>query len=154
MKVMGENGVGSILKTLLQICFIGGIAILILLPIVFIISGESLGPLIYVLYPNGIAMLVITKQFIGLFNLLKESNPFCDNTVKRLKTAGIAAGVMAILFFIQALYETFLVKASLIFCIGIGFMSVLFLGVAIALYILSELFRQATEYKTENDLTI
>jgi len=33
-------------------------------------------------------------------------------------------------------------------------MTILFLGVAIALYILAELFRQATEYKSENDLTI
>ena len=34
------------------------------------------------------------------------------------------------------------------------FITGLFLGVSIALYILSELFRQATDYKQENDLTI
>ncbi len=61
---------------------------------------------------------------------------------------------MAILFVIQTIYEFFLVKANIVFCIGLGFLVVLFFGVSIALYILSELFRQANEYKSENDLTI
>ncbi len=34
------------------------------------------------------------------------------------------------------------------------FLFILFLGVAIALYILSELFREASKYKKENELTI
>lgn len=154
MKVTGENGLGSILKMILQICFIGGIMFLVLLPILLFIIKEHIGAFGYVLYPNGIAMLIIIKQFIGLFDSLKENKPFSNNTVKRLKTAGISALVMAILFIIQTIYEFFLAKADIVFCLGLGFLVVLFFGVAIALYILSELFRQATEYKTENDLTI
>ena len=34
------------------------------------------------------------------------------------------------------------------------FLSLLFLGVSISLYILAELFKKATIYKEENDLTI
>ena len=36
----------------------------------------------------------------------------------------------------------------------LAFLVVLYVGVSIALYILSELFKQATEYKEENELTI
>ncbi len=154
MNVMGEKGIGSILKIILQVCFWGGIAFLILLPIILLIIGEHIGAFVYVLYPNGIAMLVIVKQFIGLFDSLKENKPFSNNTVKRLKNASIASLVMAILFFIQTIYEFFLAKANIVFCLGLGFLIVLFFGVAIALYILSELFRQANKYKSENDLTI
>ena len=35
-----------------------------------------------------------------------------------------------------------------------AFLSLLFFGVAIALYILKELLYQATKYKEENDLTV
>lgn len=154
MKVIGKNGLGSILKTILQISFVGGIMFLVLLPICLIIIKENMGAFAYVLYPNGIAMLVIAKQFIGLFDSLKENKPFSINTVKRLKNASIASVVMAILFIIQTFYEFFLAKADIVLCLGLGFLVILFFGVAIALYILSELFRQATEYKTENDLTI
>ncbi len=155
MQVTGEKGIGSILKVILQVCFWGGIAILILIPIILLVMGEHIGgAFIYVLCPNGIAMLVIVKQFIGLFDSLKENKPFSNNTVKRLKKASIASLVMAILFVIQTIYEFFLVKANIVFCIGLGFLVVLFFGVSIALYILSELFRQANEYKSENDLTI
>ncbi len=99
-------------------------------------------------------MLVIVKQFIGLFDSLKENKPFCNNTVTRLKVAGVAALVISILFIFQTIYEIFLAKAELVFGFILGFMFILFFGVAIALYILSELFRQATDYKNENDLTI
>ena len=48
-----------------------------------------------------------------------------------------------------------LVKSEdIILILGLAFLSVLFFGVAIALYILSELFKQAYKYKEENDLTI
>ena len=38
--------------------------------------------------------------------------------------------------------------------VALTFMSILFFAVGIALYILSELFKEATTYKEENDLTI
>lgn len=122
MKIVGKNGLGNIIKIILQICFWGGIAFLIILPIIL----KSISIFEIMLYLNGITMLVIVKQFIELFDSLKIEKPFCNNTVKRMNIASIAAGIMTILF----------------------------LGVAIALYILAELFRQATEYKSENDLTI
>ncbi len=150
MKIVGKNGLGNILKIILQICFWGGIVFLILLLIIL----KNISIFEIMLYLNGITMLVIVKQFIGLFDSLKIEKPFCENTVKRMNTASIASGIMTVLFLIETIYKLVLGNSDIkINCI-LSFMTILFLGVAIALYILAELFRQATEYKSENDLTI
>ena len=150
MKIVGKNGLGNIIKIILQICFWAGIAFLIILPIIL----KSISIFEIMLYLNGITMLVIVKQFIELFNSLKIEKPFCENTVKKMNTASIASVIMTVLFFIETIYKFVLDNSDIkINCILV-FMTILFLGVAIALYILAELFRQAMEYKSENDLTI
>lgn len=155
MKITGEKGLGRILKVFLQSCFYGGIALLIIWPIQLKIFGLRPNAITWVIYPNGIALLAIVYQFIGLFNSLKENNPFCMENVKRIKYAGIASLVETILWIIDLSYQIILVKSIEPFFIAVLlFLIILFLGVSIALYILSELFKQATEYKTENELTI
>ena len=155
MKIMGEQGIGSILKVFLQVCFYSGIVILIGLPFVLNKMGFSLGASMYVIYPNGIVLLAITHQFIKLFNSLRLNNPFCEDNVKTLNTAGIICFTGAIFWLIDFLYEIILAKSEdIVFNATLLFLCILFLGVAIALYILSELFKQATKYKNENDLTI
>lgn len=71
MKILGENGIGKFLKVFLQICFWGGIVLLIALPLIAQIAKVHLNASIYVIYPNGIVLLVIVKQFIGQFDSLK-----------------------------------------------------------------------------------
>lgn len=150
MKIVGKNGLGNIIKIILQICFWGGIAFLIILPIIL----KSISIFEIMLYLNGITMLVIVKQFIELFDSLKIEKPFCNGTVERMNIASIATGIMTGLFLIETIYKFASNNSDIkINCILV-FMTILFLGVAIALYILAELFRQATEYKSENDLTI
>ena len=80
MKIVGKNGLGNIIKIILQICFWVGIAFLIILPIIL----KSISIFEIMLYLNGITMLVIVKQFIELFDSLKIEKPFCNNTVKRM----------------------------------------------------------------------
>ena len=155
MKITGENGIGKILKIFLQVCFYCGIIILVGLPFLLNKLGCNLGASMYVIYPNGIVMLAIGYKFIQLFNSLKNNNPFCEDNIKIQKSAAKLSIVESILWLLDFLYSVFLVKyEDLIIVLGLAFLSVLFLGVAIALYILSELFKQAYEYKEENDLTI
>ena len=60
-----------------------------------------------------------------------------------------------IIKFNMLLYMIFLAKSDDIFVLLVMvFMIILFTGVSIAFYILSELIKQATEYKNENDMTI
>lgn len=155
MKITGENGIGKILKIFLQLCFYCGIIILVGLPFLLNKLGCNLGASMYVIYPNGIVLLMITHKFINLFNSLRLNNPFCEENVKILKTTGIISLIGSLLWLIDFLYEIILVHSEdIVFNCTLLFLCILFLGVSIALYILSELFRQATEYKKENDLTI
>ena len=155
MEVLGEKGIGKILKIFLKVCFWGGIAVLIILPFLLQMVGLRFNASAFVIYPNGIALLVIVRQFIGQFDSLKNKNPFCMENVKRLKISGIASLVETVLWTIDLLYTIFLAKgADVVIVLGLAFMIILFAGVAIAFYILAELIKQATEYKEENELTI
>lgn len=155
MRIIGEKGIGKFLKVFLQICFWAGIVILISLPFTLKLFGYNLGASMLVIYPNGIVLLIITHNFIKLFNSLRLNNPFCSENVKILKTTGIVSLIGSILWLINFLYEIILAKSSdIIFNSTLIFLSILFLGVSIALYIIAELMKQATEYKQENELTI
>lgn len=155
MKVTGEKGIGNILKNVLQIGFWAGIIILIALPIALHFLGLNFGASAFVIYPNGIVLLVIMHKFIELFDSLKKSKPFCKENVKILKTAGIVSGVGSAIWLIDLLYEIILAKnLDIVVIVMLAFLTILFLGVSIALYILSELFKEANMYKTENELTI
>ena len=155
MEILGEKGIGKFLKIFLQICFWGGIAVLIVLPFMLQMVGLKLNATAFVIYPNGIALLVIVRQFIGQFDSLKNKKPFCIENVKRLKTSGIASLVETALWTIDLLYTVFLAKgADVIIVLVLAFLIILFAGVSIAFYILAELIKQATEYKEENELTI
>lgn len=155
MKITGEQGIGKILKVFLQVCFYSGIIILVGLPFILNKLGFNLGASMYVIYPNGIVLLMITHKFINLFNSLRLSTPFCEENVKLLKVTGIISLIGSVLWLIDFLYEIILVHSEdIVFNCTLLFLCILFLGVSIALYILSELFKQATEYKKENELTI
>ena len=155
MEIFGEKGIGKFLKVLLQVCFWGGIAVLIVLPFLLQLVGLKLNAPAFVIYPNGIALLVIVRQFIGQFDSLKNKKPFCIENVKRLKTSGIASLVETALWTIDLLYTIFLAKgADVMIVLVLAFLIILFAGVSIAFYILAELIKQATEYKEENELTI
>ena len=155
MKITGEQGIGKIIKIFLQICFYMGIILLIALPFILNTVGFNLGASMYVIYPNGIILLIITYNFIKLFDRLRINNPFCEENVRILKTTGIVSIIGSVLWLIDFLYEIVLAKSTdIIFISTLLFLCILFFGVSIALYILSELFKQATEYKKENELTI
>lgn len=155
MKITGENGLGNQLKRFLQVCFWGGILFLVALPFVLQGFGLSVTASWIIIYPNGIILLMITHKFIELFDSLRENNPFCEQNVKILKSTGIVAFVGSFFWLLDLLYEIALAKSDdIVAIVMLAFLSILFLGVAIALYMLSELLKEATEYKKENELTI
>lgn len=154
MEILGKKGLGNILKILLQIVLIFGIGILVAFPFIIYYANPKINPNIVIFYPNAICLLLIVWQFIGLFDTLKKSNPFCENTVKRLASASKVSGVASVFWILDLIYEAFIAKAVSPFVLVLCFMVILFIGVTIALYILAELFKQGLEYKNENELTI
>lgn len=155
MKINGEKGLGNILKIFLEICFYLGIVLLIILPFALNKVGIDFKVSAFIIYPNGIILLIIARQFIKLFNSLKENNPFCENNVKILKNTARISLIGALLWVIDLCMQVILRGSdNLIIVLTLTFMCILFIGVSIALFILSELFKEAVNYKRENELTI
>ena len=72
MELTGKKGIGNLLKIFLQICFYVGILVLVGLPFVLNLMGLNLNACMFVIYPNGIVLLIIAKKFIKLFDSLKN----------------------------------------------------------------------------------
>ena len=78
-----------------------------------------------------------------------------SKNVDILKKTGFLSFAMSFLWIIDLLIMVFIIKNTYInYIIVLLFLFILFFGVGIALWTLSLLWLQATEYKEENDLTI
>lgn len=148
------NKLGKLLKTLLIIGTIVAIPFIVISPMLLNHTSKTLYSM-FVIYPNGLLMILIAVEFIKLFKSLEVDNPFTYENVRILKTTSVISLIMSILWLIDLLFMIFIIGNTYInYIIVLIFLTGLFLGVSIALYILSELFNQATNYKQENDLTI
>ena len=152
MKILGKNSISNYIRICLQLVFIGGTLILITLPVLlnyylqlFNLPTDIYPPTLTLLYVSGIPALIIIYQFIKLFESLKDANPFVTKNSNYLKTSSFCSLIIAIEYFISI----FIFKS--VFTIII---MMIFIIAWIGLYILSELFKQAINYKEENDLTI
>ena len=81
MNVTGEKGLGNYLKIFLEVCFCISVVLLIALPFILGIFGMNIGASAFVIYPNGIVLLIIAYKFIQLFDSLKQNNPFCNMAI-------------------------------------------------------------------------
>lgn len=151
MKITGKNSLSNIIKIGLEIIFILGIIIVLLLPIwlkkycEYINQSLEYFPALILLYISGIPGLIIVREFIKMFNTLKENNPFILKNVKYLRICSICSLIITLEYMIGI----FITK-SVFSIVVVGVFTVAWLG----LYILSELLKQAIEYKEENELTI
>ena len=146
--------IGILLKTVLIIGLVVAIPCVIISPFLLEHTRSVIYSMI-IIYPNSLLMIGITIQFIKLFQSLERNNPFNYENVRTLKLGSIISFVMSILWIIDMLFMIFMIGNTYInYIIVLVFLAILFFGVSIALYILAELFRQATDYKEENDLTI
>lgn len=154
--MVGENmnKLGKILKIILIIGTIVAIPIIVISPMLLNHTSKIIYSM-FVIYPNGLLMVLFAYQFIKLFKSLEINNPFNFDNVNILKKGSVISLIMSILWFIDLLFMIFIIGNTYVnYIIVLIFLTGLFFGVFIALYILSELFRQATNYKQENDLTI
>lgn len=146
--------IGKFIKIFLIIGMIISVPLIIISPMLLNHTSKSVYSM-FIIYPNGLLILIFAYQFIKLFKSLEDNNPFNDDNVKTLKISGIISLITSIMWIVDLLFMIFVIKNTYVnYIIVLLFLAVLFFGVSIALYILSELFRQATEYKKENDLTI
>lgn len=151
MKIIGKKSLSTVIKIGLQIVLIVGILVIIGLPfllhlyVTWINPYLSYYPALILLYVSGIPALIIVKQFIAIFETLKEENPFNHQNVTYLKRVSICSFIIAI----EYLIGLFVTK-SIFSLVMIGVFVIAWLGI----YILAELLKQAIQYKEENELTI
>lgn len=153
MKILDEKGLSGIIKRLLDLMFIGGIAIILGLPFVlqWYISllrgntGELYSFLLPFLYLTGILALIIVNELRKVFKTLNRMDPFRMDNVKSFKTMSVCCFAISVLYIVKVItFNSFLtIILTMVFVIG-GFL----------LLILAEVFRQAAMVKEENDLTI
>ncbi len=145
---------GNLLKNIVIIGIVFAIPAIILIP--FLLSNNySIFYSMVIVYPNGLLMVGIAIQFLKMFKSLEKNQPFTQKNVDILKKTGFLSFIMSILWIIDLLIMIFIIKNTYVnYIIVLLFLFILFLGVGIALWTLSLLLQQATEYKEENDLTI
>jgi hypothetical protein len=158
MVIIGEKGISSIVKRMLDVIFIGGIFIYLSLPLCLkwylqmmneIYSKKSYYFLLILLYTTGFFALTIVYELRKIFKTLNRRNPFMMDNVKSFNHMGIAAFIISfcyflnIIFFNSFLNSFFTIIICMVFVIA-GFFCI----------ILAEVFHQAIIMKEENDFTI
>jgi hypothetical protein len=153
MKILGEKSLSSATRIGLQVIFVVGCISLLVLPILLdwyteyynINISDFRRLYLIILYSSGLPALVIVYKFIKLFDTLKNNNPFVMENVKILKNLSIYTTIISIEYIIAVFVFRTVFTAVI---------PIIFVVATLALFILSELFKQAVIYKEENDLTI
>lgn len=99
------------------------------------------------LYVTGIFAEPVLWQCRGIIRNVKTGNPFCSDTVRRLRTLGIECLVLAAIWFLFVIFLD-------VFKFLMAFLMIMFVFIGLILFLFAALFAQATAYKEENDMTI
>lgn len=151
MKLIGKNG----LSRIIEVCLV---ALLAIVPVLLVtlpwsitwITERAYGDPFYVRYLvilaySGIMTELIIWQGRGILHNVNVGRVFSADTVRRLRVMAVECLVLA------AFYLATMFWMSKFF---MAFLFVTFVLVGCSLLVFAELFRQANEYKTENDMTI
>lgn len=153
MKLVGKNGLSGWIETSMGILMVVAAILMVTLPwsIPYVTDRHPGDPEGYyyrymvVLIISGILAELILWQAKGIMRNVNAGNPFCRDTVRRLKVIGVECLVLG------AFYGAAVFLVTKVFMIVV---LVTFLVVGLSLLVFSELFRQAVAYKEENDMTI
>ncbi len=140
-------------KLLVDMMFYGGIICVLCIPLIIKffksfyetaeLSNTTL--LTIVLYISGILALYILLNLKSMYKSLLEGNPFIDKNVRHFRKMSVACGAISLVYIIKCIFMFTLATAiiALVFAMG-----------SVFCLTLKDLFKQAINYKTENDLTI
>jgi hypothetical protein len=97
------------------------------------------------LYISAVLVLYIIFELIKIFSLVYKENPFNKNTEYSLKRIAIVLMILSLITLIKSIF----IPTVLSFSIFI----ILFVG-SLGVYVLSQVFKAAIEYKNEIDYTV
>lgn len=153
MIILDQRGFSGLVKHLLDLIFIGGIGILLSLPIalkwymglMYTRTSENYNFLLGFLFVTGILALTVVNEIRNLLKNINKRNPFIRANVNSLNRIAVSCLLIAACYVIKIIfYNSFLTIIITMVFIITGFFSI----------ILAEVFQQAVIVKEENDLTI
>ncbi len=151
MNYIGKRRLSHILEVALVICMIAGAGLMAVLP--WLITWRTGFTPEHELYPKFIVILSVTWLMVellfwqarGILHNVNTGSVFSMNTVRRMRVMAIEAIILATFYFFSMFWfwRFFMAALFLVFVLAAG-----------VCLVFSELFRQATHYKEENDMTI
>lgn len=151
MKLIGKGGLSRVIEA----CLIALLAIvpvlLVTLPwsITWITERPANDPYyiryLVILGYSGVMTELIIWQARGILHNVNIGRVFSADTVRRMRVMAVECMVLAVFYFATMFWMSKFFMA---------FLFVTFVLVGCSLLVFAELFRQANEYKKENDMTI
>lgn len=99
------------------------------------------------LYVTGVFAEPVLWQCRGIIRNVNIGQPFCKDTVRRLRRLGTVCLVLAALWLLFVIFLE-------VFKFLMAFLMIMFAFIGLILFVFAELFAQAIAYKEENDMTI
>ncbi len=153
MQVLGEKGLSGVVKLLLDVVFVGGLSIVVSLPLCLKLAfdlikstfDENYYFLLAFLYLTGIFALKLVYEIRKVFKNLNKRNPFIIDNVKSLKSMAFSSFIIAAAYGVKVIFYPSILTIIL---------AMVFIILGLFLIVLAEVFHQAVIVKEENDLTI
>lgn len=153
MKLVGKRGLSGLIEVILVVLMLLAVVLMITLPwSIEWITDRKPGEADYlyekymiVLGISGILAELVLWQARGIMRNVNKGCPFCFDTVRRLRIIGIECLTIGVAYAIATFFVTKIFMVVVL---------VTFTVVGMILLVFSALFRQAVEYKEENDMTI
>ncbi len=141
-----------ITKICVDVLFYIGIICCILVPFssswlikYFNFAGENIIFMIAVLLSSGVASVYILWELKVIFKTLLVGNPFILKNVESLRKIALASAFISVIYLIKCVFS---------FTIATVVIIIMFVIASLFCLTIKDLFKQAINYKDENDLTI
>ena len=108
-------------------------------------SNKDIITLTATLFFSGLGCVYILFHLKKMYSSLMDGNPFVDENVSHFREIAVACIIIAIIY---------LIKCFLLFTFGTLIISAVFTVGCLFCLTLKDLFKQAINYKTENELTV
>lgn len=153
MKTLSKNGLSGVIEICLLLMMLLDLVLMITLPWTVTWMTKShpgeegmwYEKYLIVLLISGFVAEFILWQARGIMHNVNRNRPFCRDTVRRLRLLGLLCIVLAAFYFVAIFWVARFFMALV--CVVFGL-------IGLILFVFAELFRQATKYKEENDMTI
>lgn len=108
-------------------------------------TTEGIILLTVILFLSGICCIYILYNLKKMYKSLLDGNPFAEENVKHFRKIAVSCALIAVIY---------IIKCFLIFTFGTLVVTAVFSVGCLFCLTLKDLFKQAINYKTENDLTV